>query len=193
MTNHIVIDVPSSSIACCHCAVVETLPQPIPEHALQAWINSFEEIHAACVKPDTLPPLLLPRALPMGFNPVTAPRGLEDWLRKGDRGISSETIVSHLTGLVLLAPADWSHPKSPDDLNRCENLLHSVPTLRPRMSDMANVSLPWARIVAEWDGLVAQMQLELRQALRQCPKTAERLATLADEGLWRVFDIVPDN
>jgi hypothetical protein len=181
MINHVLIDPPSSSFACTHCGTVETLPQPIPDHAFHAWLSSFEGIHEPCLRPELLPPLLLPRALPVGFDPKIAPSGLEDWLRSGDRGLSSETMVSVLTGLHVLSETQWTHPACPDSLNRCESLLRSVPSFRARLGEMSNVSVGWARLIPEWDTLADEMQVELRRGSGISPRTSFRMMALASE------------
>jgi hypothetical protein len=83
-----------------------------------------------------------------------------NWLAFGERGVSSETIVGHLTGKQFgrLAP---SYPYDPSDLRRCERLLREVPLARLAFPGMASCSPVWARLVAEWDTLIATMEEEV--------------------------------
>src|SRR5438309_508099 len=128
MVNHVMVDATACAIYCRHCATIEQFQQPIPPHALLAWIQSFESQHAQCLLVASYPEIHLPRAMPIGFDHKSAPAGLETWLRSGSRGFSSETIATHLSGLPILSRAEWTHPLIPDDLMRCEALLNAVPS-----------------------------------------------------------------
>lgn len=93
------------------------------------------------------------------------------WLLNGERGISSEAIFSHLTGLPL-SNTSWSKrpPVDPADLGRCRALLAVVPEFAARLGEMA--SLPgWDRLVPEWDRLCALMDEELADGGDRAPKT----------------------
>lgn len=81
------------------------------------------------------------------------------WLATGERGISSETIASHLTGVPIAKYRD--HPYDPSDFRRCERLLRAVPLARATFSSMAEVSPTWARFVERWDELVALAEEEV--------------------------------
>lgn len=76
-----------------------------------------------------------------------------EWLAYGERGISSETIVGHLTGAQFVAWTD--HPHDPSDFRRCELLLREVPLARLVFGQMRSMSPVWARLVDAWDELVA--------------------------------------
>ncbi|KHJ74672.1 hypothetical protein [Rhodococcus sp. Chr-9] len=78
------------------------------------------------------------------------------WLASGERGISSEAIVSHLTGHQVGRPwAGADHPWDPDDFYRCEMLLRAYPLARLAFPAMKSRSEVWARLVDAWDELVA--------------------------------------
>lgn len=85
------------------------------------------------------------------------------WLAAGERGLSSEAIVSKLTGV----PIGWSrwpggdHPFDPADFRRCELLLRQCPAAREAFPAMAEVSPVWARFVAEWDSIAALLESEV--------------------------------
>lgn len=83
---------------------------------------------------------------------------LLNWLAKGERGLSSESIVQHLTGFPALG-AHWgmSTPMDASDLRRCILLLEQVPELAPRIGEMAAVSGQWAEIVEVWHELLDAM------------------------------------
>lgn len=73
------------------------------------------------------------------------------WLASGSRGISSNTMFSHLTGIDALDGYGGDVPHDPDDLDRCLALLKSVPELRAQLPRMAEVSPQWAALVNRWD------------------------------------------
>lgn len=80
---------------------------------------------------------------------------LREWLLNGERGLSSETIVQHLTGLPLLAKDTWGgiqniYPHDPADLRRCLLLLEAVPELKADFARMAELSEKWIRLVENW-------------------------------------------
>ena len=88
--------------------------------------------------------------------------GLVDWIRDGERGLSSEAIVDHLAHHPIARASGAScHPYDPADLRRCVLLLDAVPTLRPLMPSMADVSPEWAALVARWDQLEASLRREM--------------------------------
>lgn len=83
------------------------------------------------------------------------------WLASGERGVSSEAIVSHLTGEpVGRYRIGDDYPFDPSDFRRCEVLLRHVPLARLTFPAMASRSPIWAALVAEWDELVALMESE---------------------------------
>lgn len=84
------------------------------------------------------------------------------WLASGERGISSEAIVSQLTGSQV--GRGWSgddHPYDPGDFRRCEMLLRAYPLARlvfPAL--MPARSRVWARLVEHWEELVELIESE---------------------------------
>lgn len=107
---------------------------------------------------------------------ITLPAGAAEWLRHGERGLSSEAIFSHLTGLTLSRWGAALTPADPDDLRRCRLLLEQVPTLRAELHRMAETGTCWARLVPRWDEVCALMDEEApdwRGGHGSAPKTAE--------------------
>ncbi len=84
------------------------------------------------------------------------------WLAAGERGLSSDTMFSHLTG-VQAGGGEVHHPHDPSDLRRCLLLLEQVPSLRERFSAMSQVSPQWAALVDAWPSLSALMEEETPQ------------------------------
>lgn len=84
------------------------------------------------------------------------------WLANGERGLSSNTIVQHLTGIVT-ATRNWAnghHPHDPDDLWRCRELLRLCPSLVPLFPRMTTCSPAWAALVPAWGRLCRMMDTE---------------------------------
>ncbi|MGV0785195.1 hypothetical protein [Mycolicibacterium sp. XJ775] len=78
------------------------------------------------------------------------------WLASGERGISSEAIVSQLTGQKVGRGFRYGadHPYDPDDFRRCEQLLKAYPLARLLFPEaMRERSEVWARLVDRWDEL----------------------------------------
>jgi hypothetical protein len=88
------------------------------------------------------------------------------WLANGERGISSEAIVSHLTG-ERVGPGyrGWDQPFDSDDFRRCEVLLREVPLARLTFPQIAGRSPIWAELVKAWDEIVALFEAETPGAL----------------------------
>ena len=87
---------------------------------------------------------------------------LTQWLASGERGISSNAIVEHLTGIRCSRYSHAAdHPHDPDDLTRCVRLLEQCPDLRGRLGDMAYRSPEWAALVGAWDELVEMLDSEV--------------------------------
>lgn len=105
---------------------------------------------------------------------LTLPAGATEWLRSGERGISSNAIFDHLTGLPVRGGwSPWT-PSDPDDLRRCRLLLEAVPEFRSGLPRMAEVSAGWAALVARWDELCATMDAESpnwREGRGSAPRT----------------------
>lgn len=107
-------------------------------------------------------------------SPSSLPAGAADWLRSGERGISSEAIFSHLTGIPVSGRWGLQPPSDPDDLRRCRLLLEAVPAFAAELHRMAEVSEEWAALVARWDELCATMDREApewRAGMGRAPET----------------------
>jgi hypothetical protein len=104
---------------------------------------------------------------------MNASENLIKWLAGGERGISSNTIVEHLTGIP--ATRGWkSHPLDPDDLGRCRKLLDQCQELVPRFWGVRELSPQWMALVDRWYDLCAMMDDEApdwRSGTGRCPKT----------------------
>lgn len=116
---------------------------------------------------------------------MSIPSDVRDWLAFGERGISSNTIVQHLTGADALRGSYGSYPRDPDDLTRCVRLLESCPSLVPEFHRMREVSPVWAGLVDVWDELVATMNAEApnwRNHRGSAPRTYTRMQRIIAAG-----------
>lgn len=87
------------------------------------------------------------------------PQSVVNWLSCGERGISSDTIVSSIWGLPASARRGQSHPHDPDDLKRCLKLLAASPETKTRFEQMRTVSPEWSALVTNW-GVLETLFLE---------------------------------
>lgn len=110
--------------------------------------------------------------------------GLMSWLASGRRGISSNSIVQHLTGLETLRDGRGIDiPHDPDDLDRCLQLLEAVPLLRVMLPGMATASPVWAALIERWAEIEAshleEVGLRWTKAKR-APKTYDLMRSVID-------------
>lgn len=82
------------------------------------------------------------------------------WLANGERGNSSETIFTHLTGVNANRGSRNSHPLDPADLRRCRLLLEQVPALEPEFRKRMGRLKNWKALVVDWDNLCKIMDEE---------------------------------
>lgn len=111
-----------------------------------------------------------------------ASQNLIRWLANGRRGTSSNTIVTHLTGIDAMGKWDRrSHPYDPDDMTRCRRVLEEVPELQALFKNMATCSPQWAVLIEHWQELCDLMDSEApdwRAGLGDCPNTYRRMYAL---------------
>lgn len=109
----------------------------------------------------------------------------QSWLNWGERGLSSDSIVSRITGAPIGSTRriGSSHPYDPDDFRRCELLLREVPEAREHMHLLAADCPLWAALVGAWDELVALAESEAPGVFSgrrggRAPKTYARMQEL---------------
>lgn len=105
--------------------------------------------------------------------------GMIQWLANGNRGVSSETLFTHLTGIEAGKYRD--HPHDPSDFMRCERLLMQCPELRDELHRMAELGPVWAALVADWDVIVALVNAESPKWMTACaraPKAYQRICDI---------------
>lgn len=117
---------------------------------------------------------------------MSYPVGLVDWLARGERGISSEAIVTHCLGVDCTKRHVWwsNHPLDPADLRRCLLLLDTVPEARAELHRIASVSRAWRSLYENWDELESLLREEIGEDLPfrnwSAPRTYSRMRELLD-------------
>lgn len=84
------------------------------------------------------------------------------WLASGERGASSNTLFSVLTG-VSADNGHTAYPYDPSDLARCRLLLEACPELLPNLPMTRSVCPEWSALVDRWEELCAMMDQETPQ------------------------------
>ncbi len=107
-------------------------------------------------------------AAEMGLHRVAA------WLRRGQRGASSNAMCKRIFGVPV--DAGVSHPHDPDDLRRCLLFLDAAEA-HDKVALMADVSPQWASLAGRWADLVALFREEVA-AGSSAPKTYELMKEL---------------
>lgn len=84
------------------------------------------------------------------------------WLAFGERGLSSEALAHHLSGLpIVKKQQDLNHtPRDSYDFRRCLLMLEACPSIASKLHTMATVSHDWARLVTFWEDLRKIMDQE---------------------------------
>ena len=79
------------------------------------------------------------------------PKSAQEWLLKGDRGISSETIFGVITGLRI--ERSQYPPSDPSDFYRCYKLIKAIPEWKSELHKVAELSKIWKNVIDNWDKL----------------------------------------
>lgn len=108
------------------------------------------------------------------------------WLANGQRGVSSNTIFTMLTGINALGDWHLDHPYDPADLKRCRLLLEQCPELQDKFENMATVSETWKLLVKDWDSLCTTMDEECpewRNGKGVAPKTYAMMKSILNRAI----------
>ena len=90
------------------------------------------------------------------------------WLATGSRGMSSNAIFTHLTGVDACRGSNLTFfPLDPSDFARCQLLLEQVPELQVLFPKMATLSAKWAKLVELWPKILAAMEEEAPEWRKQ--------------------------
>lgn len=110
---------------------------------------------------------------------IALARGLPhvaEWLRIGERGLSSNALCQRIFGLPL--DAGKQHPRDVDDLHHCIAFLDAT-SAHDKVSIMQDLSPSWARLVRVWEYLVFHYREELQHG-EAAPKTYALLKSVVD-------------
>lgn len=120
---------------------------------------------------------------------LTAGAGLSEaaqrWLGSGERGVSSNTIFTRLTGVAAMGYSPPDHPYDPDDFRRCRLLLEQCPELAERLPEMAKASKAWAGLVDVWDAICLTMDAETPEWRTEKRGSAPRTYELIKQAIGR--------
>lgn len=108
------------------------------------------------------------------------------WLTSGDTGLSSIVLCAAMLGGDLHRD---DHPHDPADLGRCIRLLDRIPEWKPRIGEMAAVSMQWAALVSVWDELEALYRKE--EPTGRAPRCYARMRELLEPTYRRTRDAPP--
>jgi len=105
------------------------------------------------------------------------------WLAFGERGVSSNTMFTVITGINAMSGWNYySHPLDPDDFRRCENLLRAVPEFREKLTLVSSISDIWRKLVENWGKIISLMEQEspgiFKGGYGQCKKAYEFMQSL---------------
>lgn len=93
---------------------------------------------------------------------------VEDWRTTGERGLSAQSILVHMTGGDL--GDGWQHPHGASDLHRCMLLLRRIPEWASRMPEMSRRSECWKALIGSWPQLLAAFHDEAGPDLANWPR-----------------------
>lgn len=101
---------------------------------------------------------LLGMAVNYGISPE-----LLGWIERGERGTSSNTIFSVITGFPLIPKLHYSTPCDADDFRRCRLLCETSTEMVSKLHLMNKISPAWNRLVSEWVNIYRLMDEETPQ------------------------------
>ena len=118
----------------------------------------------------------------IGETKMNIPDSANEWLAKGERGISSEAIFSYMTGINVVGKYGMGYPYDPSDFRRCHLLLEAVPEFKKRFKEMRLISKEWHTLVDHWDELVELLDIDVPEwrttGKGNAPKTYDRMQEL---------------
>jgi len=98
------------------------------------------------------------------------------WLANGDRGSSSNTLFTYLTGIDARQRATDDHPFDAWDFRRCRLLLEQCPELKINLDRVKAAGAVWSVMVDQWDAICEAMDKDIGKAIRMIQKIREENA-----------------
>lgn len=150
----------NGNLFCTHCGVESVMTLPMPIDKWGNWIKAFNKKHAKCEKTWVEP------VADMSLSEIER---IDWWLKNGDRGNSSETMLCICYNRTLVEMT-FDTPHDPSDFYRCYKLVEAVPEIKDKFYLLANTSNKWKVIIDKWDSL--------------CVLLNDLIATKKDNGLY---------
>jgi hypothetical protein len=102
-----------------------------------------------------------------------------EWFWSGERGASSEAMVTFLFSLPAYRISDpTAHPYDPADLRRCRLAIEAI-GLEDRIGELSQLSPTWAKLVEVWPELCKTMDEEAPKwrggGRGRCPRTYQMM------------------
>lgn len=141
------VGIHNESLFCWNCGNSQAMAMPMEIPVFTAMAKAFEKSHAHCQKTWKEPEV---------DQSQSVARKAAFWLQHGERGISSETMFSILSGQPVRR--DLCHPCDPDDFRRCYLLLKAIPEWKRRLQALKPISSAWSNLVDHWDELTAMLE-----------------------------------
>jgi hypothetical protein len=82
------------------------------------------------------------------------------WLATGERGLSSNTLFTFLTGVDAECGSGHHYPRDTSDFKRCRRIIVMCPELLEHLHKVSEAGPEWAGIAEKWDELTAMMDSE---------------------------------
>ncbi len=138
----------NNNLFCFNCGASFDMQLPQSVTFAAAVMKEFDKAHTHCEKTWTVPQPDMSQTL--------AQRIMWWYKGNGERGTSSETIFSALSGNRITKT--YCHPSDPDDFRRCYLLLKCMPEWNDRLSELCPLSQVWEKLVYCWPMLTELME-----------------------------------
>lgn len=96
----------------------------------------------------------------MTAQPISLSEQAVFWLATGERGLSSNTLFTFLTGVDATKNGERHYPHDAGDFARCRKLIEQCPELAALLPRVATAGREWAAIVEHWQALCDTMDEE---------------------------------
>lgn len=144
----------NGDLFCSRCGQDFKLQMPMSTTMFSTITNQFSKEHSNCLKTWNEP---VPDP---GQQKSDIDKNVQWWIKNGERGISSETMLKYCYGLDIAKYE--SHPHDPADFKRCHLLLQAVPQLKSYLHRMNSVSPVWEKLVQNWEKLTEMLEEQMR-------------------------------
>ena len=105
-----------------------------------------------------------------------------DWIRNGERGISSEAIFEVCAEHPLLDSdhLKYNFPRDPSDFNRCYKLLKQCQEFNAKLSEVYKIYPCWKVFIDNWDRLTNLFEEEFNREDGRAPKLYKFMEILGE-------------